>query len=148
MRIGGPDLDDLREAVSSFHNFAECLLHDVSWFRFGTEVHLVFNVIWDAAGQVRSDVLEHPRLVELRLYGVQDLEVRNHLTPGMLDRPELVNWGLSEVSRLSIAECDLGDREGVLVEVFWQGPRSIRGKAASAELIPTFEKTSARKPST
>lgn len=128
------DLLDAQAALRRYRSFEECLLDDVRWLRFGSQIDLVFNYVWDEGGQVRDRVLEEPRLVTVRCFGVQELMLSNHLTQAMLDEPDRLNWGLSEVAVVRFEPRRLDGGDGVQVAVLWEGGRALHVIAAGLEV--------------
>jgi hypothetical protein len=118
--------------LRGWNYFQECLLHDVRPVRFGFGINLVFNYAWTKEGNIREDVIERPQLATLSLLGVQYLRFSGGLTQGMLENPELINWGLSEISLVRQVECpDL-----LAIEVQWEGDREMRVHYAQFAFAP------------
>jgi hypothetical protein len=97
------------------------LLHDLRLVNFGFSLDLVFNDIWTPDGRVRPDVLERPVLLTFRLLGVESLRLTGGLTAAMIEHPNEINWGLSEVSR--VLATSVGSR--LRLSVRWEGERLI-----------------------
>src|SRR3989442_14766440 len=112
-------IDALRNALREWRFLEDCLLHDLRLVQFGFGIDLTFNYVWSDENQVRSDVLEKPKLITLRLIGVESLNLRGGLTGGMIDNPELINWGLSEVARVEPVE----GNSGLALSIYWEGSR-------------------------
>lgn len=126
------------ELLRSLGHLSEWLLHDVRWRRFGSEIEVQFNNVFDESIRVRTDALDNPRLFVVRLFGVQSLTLSNHLSPAMLDEPERIDWGFSEISKVDLQGVALADRVGVRFSILWEGPRRIDVIAASIEVADVF----------
>lgn len=111
----------LKEILEYRYFFRECILHDIRLYRFGYGIDLVFNDVRDPEGQIRPDILEHPRLVTLRLLGVDSLTFIGGLTAAMKERPDMIDWGLAEVA--IVRSFDVED--GLGVSVMWEGERRL-----------------------
>ncbi|WP_109508451.1 hypothetical protein [Nocardioides speluncae] len=116
---------------------AESLMRELRLDKFGYSVHIAFSVIVDAAGRV----LETPLELALDLDGVQQLTLRSGLTPRMLEHPDEIGWGLSEVALVRVASSDVGVR----FEALWEGERRIEVECrrATLEVVQTPPKVSA-----
>lgn len=111
-------------ALSRFRNFDQCLLREVRLVRFGTELELEFEYIWDdhrADGVLLAEPF--PRVV-IRLEVVDSVDMRLELPPGLLEDPNEVNWGLSEVAMVRVEKLPHEDRRHRL-EVRWETDRRI-----------------------
>ncbi|MBG0568526.1 hypothetical protein [Actinoplanes aureus] len=120
----------LRERLEDWSNFEECLVHDVRPIMFGFGVDLVMNYIWSDSG-VREKVLESPRLVTLRMLGVDHISFVGDLTESMKENPKLINWGLTEVARIVPVSASSG--LGIAVE--WEGRRRLEVGFSELDII-------------
>lgn len=75
-------------------------------------------------------MLDEPVQVKFDLEGVQELSLPGALTPRMLEHPERINWGLSEVARVRVAPSD----DGVRFEALWEGERRVEIQCRRATL--------------
>jgi hypothetical protein len=126
---------EAEEGLRRHRNLEECLLEDVRWRRYGSEIHLVFNSVWDESGELRARILEEPRHVEIRGLGVHELELVNNLSRGMVENPEQLNWGLAEVAVVRLEDARVGDQDAVQAVVQWDSERSLRILAADVRLL-------------
>jgi hypothetical protein len=115
MRFDG--VSEIGEWLAGSGGLSEALLHELALARFGYSIRAVFQVIADLDGAV----LQEPRQVVVDLDGVDRLELRGGLTPRMVEHPEEINWGLSEVALVRVMAVD----GGVRFEVLWEGDRRI-----------------------
>jgi hypothetical protein len=105
---------------------SEALMKELCLLNYGYSVHVEFSVIIDAEGRVLDDPLD----VGFDLDGVQRLTLEGGLTARMLERPEEIGWGLSEVALVRVAPSD----DGVRFEALWEGERRIEIKCRRAIL--------------
>lgn len=91
----------------------EALLTELRLVNHGYSVRVEFSVVVDRAGHVLDDPLD----VGFDLDGVRRLTLEGGLTSAMLEHPERINWGLSEVSQVRVASCD----DGIRFEARWEG---------------------------
>lgn len=92
----------------------------------GYSVHVEFRVIIDPNGRV----LDEPIDVGIDLEGVQRLTLMGGLTARMLEYPEDVDWGLSEVAQVRVASS--GD--DVRFDALWEGERRVEIECRRAGL--------------
>lgn len=112
----------------------EALLRELRLVHHGYSVHIEFSVIVDVEGRL----LDAPREVGLDLSGVQHFTLEGGLTGSMLEDPDSINWGLSEVAGVHVAP----SAEGLQVEVRWEGERRIEIQCRGATLTVPGERTS------
>lgn len=109
------------EAISSWLErsgaLSEALMKELCLVNHGYSVHMEFSVIVDPDGRV----LEEPLDVGVDLDGVQQFALTGGLTTAMLEHPEEIGWGLSEVAQVRVASADVGVR----FEALWEGARRI-----------------------
>ena len=128
------NLVEAQETLRWFRSFDQCLLHDVRWRRFGSEVDLVFNYIWGDDGECRELVLEQPRLVTVRCSGVFEIVLSNGLNQSMIEQPDQLTWGLTEVAIVRLESRRLYDRDAVRVAVAWEWGRSLTIIASGVQI--------------
>ncbi len=44
---------NLDKALADYNNFQECVIFDVKWARYGTEIDLIIDYIWTKDGAIR-----------------------------------------------------------------------------------------------
>jgi hypothetical protein len=110
-------LEDINDWLAQADNLWESLMDELSLTDFGYSARAVFTLVIDRNGRV----LEQPSQVTFDLEGVQELSLHGALTPRMLEHPELINWGLSEVARVRVAPVE----DGVRFEALWEGERKV-----------------------
>ncbi|GAB3700224.1 hypothetical protein [Mariniluteicoccus flavus] len=119
-------LEEINDWLPQVDNLWESLMDELSLTHFGYSVRVVFTLVIDRNGRV----LEEPFQVTFDLEGVQDLSLHGALTPRMLEHPERINWGLSEVARVRVTPSD----DGVCFEVLWEGERRVEVTCRQATL--------------
>lgn len=103
-------MSELELLVESYRNFRECILLDLIWQHQGTKIGLKFNYVWDRHGLIRSD-LERDEIVIVWCEMVQSFSVYNDLSAPLIEHPDQIDWGLSEIASLRV-----NGREATLVE--------------------------------
>lgn len=99
--------ESIRRFLQQHHEFGECVLLDIRWHHFGTVLDLVFDYAWDdiRAGErqsrIRADV-NTPLLKTIRCHLVEELHLKNGLTPAMMESPRSIAWGFSEVAAVRL----------------------------------------------
>lgn len=105
---------------------SEALMKELRLVSFGYSVHVEFSVITDPEGHVLGEPLD----VGLDLDGVQRLTLEGGLTSRMLEHPEEINWGLSEVAQVRVSPSE----DGVHFEALWEGERRVEVHCRQATL--------------
>jgi hypothetical protein len=108
----------------------ESLLVETALTHHGYGVRLAFNLTWASEGVLRPDLDSREQRLTIEMHGVQRLHMEGGLTQAMLDHPENINWGLSEVASLRAAPCP----DGLQLQVLWEDDRSIIIDAQSASV--------------
>ncbi|MFI0417419.1 hypothetical protein [Spongiactinospora sp. 9N601] len=93
----------IRAALAHYQNFGECIITDVGWAHYGTSIEVSFDYIWDGT-RIRDDLGTRPHIVVVRAVLVQEMHLGNALNVSMLEHPEKLNWGLSEVAQVVLVE--------------------------------------------
>ncbi|MEI2809997.1 MAG: hypothetical protein V9F00_07300 [Nocardioides sp.] len=106
---------------------SESLMKELCLVNHGYSVRIVFSVIVDPEGRV----LDEPLDVGVDLAGVQRLTLKGGLTARMLEHPEEIGWGLSEVALVRVTSAN-GD---VRFEALWEGNRRIEVVCRQATLV-------------
>ncbi|PWN03039.1 hypothetical protein DJ010_11770 [Nocardioides silvaticus] len=109
----------------------ESLLVEMALTHHGYGVRLGFNLTWASEGVLRPDLDSREQRLTIEMRGVQRLHMEGGLSQRMLDYPEAINWGLSEVSLLRAEPC----AAGLQLQVLWEGERRIVIDAQSASVI-------------
>ena len=124
-------LEKLRMRLHEYYDFEECIIEDVRWREYGSVIDLVFLYIWDEEHRVRKDIDSGPRII-LRFSLVQEWHLYNALNSSMLENPECLNWGLSEVACVRIGEAreftsayKSSPRSFYHAVIHWEGERRI-----------------------
>jgi hypothetical protein len=121
---------DSQEAISRWledsGGLYEALLTELRLTKHGYSVHIKFSVIIDREGRV----LDSPLNVEFDFEGVQRLTLEGDLSEYMLDHPEEINWGLSEVTLVRV----LPTEDGIRFEAGRESGRRIEIQCRRATL--------------
>jgi hypothetical protein len=123
------NIQSIQERLGELNYLGECVLREVRLLYYQTTLELVFNNIWTPERTVRSNLEEEER-VTLRFHLVQEVRVRNELNASQLSDPELMNWGLNEISQVQIQDDPrfLAHYSGLPIgfhhaAVLWEGSR-------------------------
>jgi hypothetical protein len=119
-------LEEINDWLPQVDNLWESLMDELCLTQFGYSARVVFTLVIDRNGRV----LDQPLRVTFDLSGVQELSLHGALTPRMLEHPERINWGLSEVARVRATPAD----DGVLFEALWEGERRVEVHCRQATL--------------
>jgi hypothetical protein len=109
-------------------------VHDVRPITFGFGLDLVMNYVWDDGG-VRGDAVDLPRLVTLRMLGVDHICLVGGLTESMKANPEMIDWGLTEVAHI----VPISASSGLGIAVEWEGTRRLEVKFSELEIVASEE---------
>ena len=118
---------DIEKFLIEHQGFKECIIEEFRLTDYGTTFEVAINYIWDAIGQLRSNIDEPQRLV-LRFRLVQELHINNALTQQMLRHPENINWGLNEIARIKFVKETVeagSERPFMHLAFVWEGDRRI-----------------------
>jgi hypothetical protein len=108
----------------------ESLLVELALTHHGYALRLAFNLTWASKGVLCADLGQREQRLTIEMQGVQRLHMEGGLTQSMLDHPERINWGLSEVDLVRAEECP----DGVRLQVLATHDRSIVIDAQSASI--------------
>ena len=109
--------EDISQWLERSGALSEALMRELCLVNYGYSVHVEFRAIVDAEGHVLDDPMD----VELDFVGVQRLTLSGGLTTRMLEHPEEISWGLSEVALVRVDPSD----EGIRFEALWEGERRV-----------------------
>jgi hypothetical protein len=108
----------------------ESLLVEMAQTHHGYSFRLVFK-LWDVPGFLRSDLPKGAHHLTVEMQGVQRLRLEGGLSQVMLEHPEGIDWGLSEVALVRAEPSSYG----LQLQVLWEGERQIVIDAASAYVL-------------
>ncbi len=97
------NLQQISNILDNLNWLEECIILDVRWLQYGYAFEIDFNIIWDESKHLRHDINEI-KLVTLRMLGVQRILFNHSFNDGQLEHPEKMNWGINEISRISVKE--------------------------------------------
>lgn len=96
------DASSIRDELEKLYNLQDCVITNVKWEHQGTNIAFYFNYSWTDDGRIRPN-LNIDQIVVLRFNIVQQFYVKNALNSSMVSNPEYMNWGLSEVAAVRLA---------------------------------------------
>ncbi|HEX7131802.1 MAG TPA: hypothetical protein VF228_04470 [Iamia sp.] len=123
---------DLAAELQRWQNFDECLLIGFRLVQGIYAAHLTFDYIWESEGQVRADLGRVRRPIELLLHGLESMELVGGLPDAQRRQPELLDWGITEVTLVTAEE---GPAGSLRVDVWWPGERRLTFVANEAEVV-------------
>lgn len=122
---------EIKEALSRYRFLQECVLTSINFSDQLTGVELSFNYIYGNDGALRSDV-DRNQIVTLKLSLIQAFRMKGGLNANQLLNPEMINWGLNEVSIVKILDNSSLLKECINLnvklhhlEILWETDRSI-----------------------
>lgn len=128
---------DIKELLSKFNDFEECIIEDIKFSKQLTEIEITFNYIWDECFMTRKD-LDKKRLVCLKIESVRQFKLQNELSEieGFSDN---LNWGYNEVATIIVSQ----EKPFNEMTILWESERKITvlfsGSISIMELISTTE---------
>lgn len=115
-------MNPIQEEIDRWNSFEECLLHRVSSSDGLYSLELEINSIRERdAEMVRSNILERPLIVTLRIEAVSGLQMHGDVPPGVLTAPDRVNWGYSEFAQLTLEE----NSSRIRLRLAWEAQRTL-----------------------
>lgn len=98
------EINEIHKELKSYNFLQECILLEFQFLDFGTTILLRFNYIWDDNFNIRDDIDNNSKIIEIKYYLVQELHIHNYLSNAIINNPDLMNWGRNEISLISIFE--------------------------------------------
>ena len=127
MRVTDPDA--IRAVLKAHGGFGECLLRELRLVRFGLSLELTFDCVAGPNDQSESVTLVLDLLHELHLTAA--------IPQGLLEEPDQVDWGLSEVALVELAagtEAPDQDPPRHRLRVLWEDDRKIEAVFSALEV--------------
>lgn len=118
------DARSLSDALRDFHNLEECLLLSLRLTHYGYTAELRFEHLR------RGRQVPETAFVTVTMEAVSALRLVGDLSTSMVDHPENINWGLSEVALVDAYQAT----SGIGLKVAWEGERSITVEAVRASI--------------
>ncbi len=120
-----------KNELSRYKFLQECILTSINFSNQLTDVELSFNYIYDKDGKLRSD-LDRNQIVTIKLGLVQVFKIEGNLNYHQLSNPEMINWGLNEISIIKVLDNSTLLKEHISLsaklfhlEVLWETNRRI-----------------------
>lgn len=110
MRI--TSIETIQQLLATENNLSEALMTGLRLTNHGYSARLQFEVFIGADG----NVIAEPFRIVFDLEAVQRMELVGALDEAMVRRPELINWGLSEIALVKLVE--VGDGFRFIVQWF------------------------------
>jgi hypothetical protein len=119
-------VDPIRGWLDSVGGLSEALLDELSLTDSGYSLRVVFKMVVDLNGAV----LSVPTIAAFGFEGLEELRMHGALTSRMIERPEGISWGLSEVALVRASSA----AGGAYFEILWEGDRRIEIECHRASL--------------
>jgi hypothetical protein len=114
------------QRIHELGDLSESLLNSLRLETFGYAVRAEFELV-----VVRGSLTAEPRpQITLQFEAVESMTLVGGLTARMVEHPEEINWGLSEVSLVRITP----EESGVHAEIRWERERRIEITCARVTL--------------
>lgn len=123
-RFSHSQIAEIRDAVAALHELQECLIEDISWAERGLELIVKLAYIWTDAGEISFAAGVAPRKLTLRFHLVNKVHMFNALSEAMLQEPERMNWGISEIAKFAV-NAARDSHEFAEAEFIWEWDRRI-----------------------
>ena len=94
---------EIEDILTSFNNFEDCIIEDITFKQFGFRIEFLFHYIFDDNKNIRPEL---NRKVNLAFIGVKEFRIKNNWNDAILESPENINWGSNEVSIIKISGSD------------------------------------------
>jgi hypothetical protein len=119
-------VDEIDAWLASVGALSEALIEELCLTKFGYSCRVVVKRVIRPDGRV----LDEPGRATFELDGVQRVTMDGGLTPQMLEHPESINWGLSEVAVVRVAPAE----DWIHFEALWEQDRKIHIQCRRATL--------------
>jgi hypothetical protein len=121
------DKADIAAAIAKLHDLQECIIRNIAWDEPAMRLTVTLDYIWTEDGSICFTQGLEPRKITLTFQLTTLLMINNALTAIMIEHPERLNWGISEIARLEIVPGeDLGVAHGFVGARFvWEIDRRI-----------------------
>lgn len=131
-------IQDISSQLTNLNWLQECIILEIRWLNYGYLLEIDFNTIWDIDGNLRSN-LDETKLITLKMAGVQRILFNHSFSNDQLQNPQLMNWGMNEISRISVElSHDLSKETGwqfYHFHIHWEQKRAINIICLDLEII-------------
>lgn len=136
-------MNEYKELLKKYKDFQECVLLGIEWKNFGLTVDFVFDYFWAKEKEKDNIDKEYPVIVRFNL--IQEIHIIRDLNAQVIKNPEEVNWGINEISKISIEETEevLSRYKNLpkpfyLAIIYWEKRRKIEIIFSDMEIIPRY----------
>src|SRR5260370_8170590 len=119
------DQASVARVIGELNQLRECIIRRIAWDEPGMQLVVQLDYIWTDDGRITFTVGQVPKVLTLTFALVTLLLLKNPLTPPMLEHPDRLDWGISEIAQLDViesSELDVND-DFVAVRFVWEGRR-------------------------
>lgn len=103
--------------------FQECVLENIIFDHYGTTVILWFDYIWSKNCDIREN-LDEKQIIKLKFSSVNRFVIENELSKSVLEKPEMINWGFNEISKINMIQTH-NSSQFLQMEILWETKRKI-----------------------
>lgn len=93
---------EMIKTIDRYKSFQECILTALEFKDGLTSVEFTIDFLYDVNGNFRA--APEPQMIKLKLNQTQLFKFNGDLSKSQLERPDLINWGLNEVSIVKIKD--------------------------------------------
>jgi hypothetical protein len=133
------ELLEIRAKLHAYRDLAECVVTDVQFARFGTEIKVVVDYVWNSDGTLKGETDERMSLA-LTFGLVQRYEMVNRLRPVHFSNPEMIDWSHCEIAMVEVVRdhdssaCEADDVTFFHCTFWWEQEAWFRLIAATLEI--------------
>lgn len=120
-------VEEIRDWLTRAGSLTDALMEGLRLVDHGYSVRIDLKLIVDVDGCV----LAEPVKVCFDLLGVQHFSLNGSLSVRMIEHPEEIDWGLSEVALVELTRVV----DGVRFQILWEGERNIEILCRQAVLV-------------
>lgn len=115
-------MSEIANRLEEYNNLQECIIEDFSLYDFGTSISISFNYIWANKKEIRKN-LDEKHIVTIKFLLINEFLIENNLPQALIDTPSLINWGLNEISRITIL--GISRDNFFTAEIVWETKRKV-----------------------
>ena len=123
------DIASAAAAINEMHHLQECIIKEILWGEPAMRLTVRLDYIWTDDGYICFTKGPEPRPITLTFELTTMLMLNNALTQYMVEHPEELGWGISEIALFEIVDMGVGDANtvpGYMTGRFlWEGKRRI-----------------------
>jgi hypothetical protein len=120
------DRADMAAALAQLHHLQECIIRRIAWSEPAMQLTVELDYIWTDDGFICFTKREQARRLTLTFEHTSRVVIDNALSDAMIEHPEKLDWGISEIARLDLDAAQDDVSSGFILARFrWEGARHI-----------------------